>query len=29
MEKNTRFNVFYLLLALMGVFLLHDLWVGR
>jgi cell division protease FtsH len=28
MQKTTRFNVTYLLVAAVGVFLIHDLWVG-
>ena len=28
MERTTRFNVTYLMIALFGVLLLHDLWVG-
>lgn len=28
MHKTTRFNLMYLFLAILGVFLLHDLWAG-
>ncbi len=28
MEKTTRFNLTYLFIAMMGVFVIHDLWTG-
>lgn len=28
MQKTTRFNLFYTIIAVMGVMILHDLWVG-
>ncbi len=28
MDKKSRFNAFYLVIAVMGVLLVHDLWVG-
>ena len=28
MQKTTRFNLFYALIAILGVFVLHDLWVS-
>jgi len=28
MQKTTQFNMFYALIAMLGVFVLHDLWVN-
>ena len=28
MQKTTRFNITYLIIAVIGVFVIHDLWVG-
>ena len=28
MQKTTRFNLTYLIIAVTGVFVIHDLWVG-